>query len=128
MHKIPVSTHLLHLNNSAYESIITNIRSLHLNVSVRLHNHHSLISSHENWIVVGSWRNLNLTLTLTAEQNIWIFQYLDKNCTEQKSRNLEVSIIFLLAQNSIKRSDTLQDVNASRKSEVFEMNIVELIR
>ena len=58
-------------NNSAYESIITNIRSLHLNeFGVRMHNYHSLVPSHEKRIVIDSLRNLNLTLILTAEQNI----------------------------------------------------------
>ena len=44
---------------------------------------HSLVSSHENWIVVGSLRNLILKHIVTAEQNIWIFQY-HKNRTERK--------------------------------------------
>ena len=43
------NTHSLHLNNSAYESIITNIRSLHFNeFGVRMQNYHSLVPSHEN--------------------------------------------------------------------------------
>ena len=47
-------------------------------------NYHSLVPSHENWIVVGSLRNLILTLIVTAEQSIWIIQYRVKNCTEKK--------------------------------------------
>ena len=55
------STHSLHLNNSAYESIITNILSVHLNdVSERKNNYHSLVPLHEKRIVVGSLRNLYL--------------------------------------------------------------------
>ena len=76
-----INTRSLYLNNSnAYESIFTNFRSLHLNeFGVRMHNYHSLVPSHEKRIVVGSLRNLYLTLILTAEQNIWSFQYHDKN-------------------------------------------------
>ena len=61
-----IDTHSLHLNNSAYESIITNIRSLHLNdVSVRM------IITTRSFHRMGielSTANLNLTLILTAEQ------------------------------------------------------------
>ena len=80
-----INTRSRHLNNSAYESIFTNIRSLNLNeFGVRMHNYHSLVSPHEKRIVVGSLRYLNLTLIPTAEQNIRIFQDHDKNFTEKK--------------------------------------------
>ena len=50
---------------------IINTRLLHLNeFGVRKHKYHSLVPSHGKRIVVDSLRNLNLTLTLTAEQNI----------------------------------------------------------
>ena len=49
-----------------------------------MHNYHSLVPSHENWNVVGSLRNLILTLIVTAEKNIWIIQYYAKNFTEKK--------------------------------------------
>ena len=46
-----------------------NTRSLHLNeFGVRIHKYHTLVPSHEKQIVVGSLRNLILTLTVTAEQ------------------------------------------------------------
>ena len=47
-------------------------------------NYHSLVPSHEICIVVDNLRNLILTLIVTAEQNIWTFQYHDKNCTEKE--------------------------------------------
>ena len=66
-----INTRSLHFNNSAYESIIKHICSLHLNeFGVRRHNYHSLVSSHERQIAVGNLRNLNLPLVVTAEQNI----------------------------------------------------------
>ena len=80
------NTHSHRLNKLAYESIITNNRSLHLNdVSVRMHNYHSLIPPLERWIVVDSLKTLILTILVTAEQNIWFFQYREKNFSEQKN-------------------------------------------
>ena len=48
-----------------------------------MHNYHWLVPSHENSIVDGSFRNLILTLIVTAEQNIWIIQYHAKNFFEK---------------------------------------------
>ena len=48
-----------------------------------MRNYHSLDPSHEKRIVVGILININLSLILTAEQNIWIFQYHGKNFTEK---------------------------------------------
>ena len=56
-------------------------------VDLRMHNSHSLVPSHEKRIVVGSLRNLNPPLILTAEQKNLDFSVgtrYHKNCTEKK--------------------------------------------
>ena len=63
-----------------------------------MHNYHSLVPSHENQIVVGSWRNLIPTLIVTAEQNIWIIQYHTKNFTENKLTSLGFNNIPAIAE------------------------------
>ena len=68
-----------------------------------MHNYHSVVPSHEKRIVVGSLRNLNLTLMFTAEQKIWTFQYHDKKFTKT-SRDRPKSAPYPRLKNSKKTS------------------------
>ena len=63
-----------------------------------MHNYHTLVPSHEKRIVVGSLRNFILTLILTAEVNIWIVQYHDKNFTEKKLKSWDFNNIPAIAE------------------------------
>ena len=75
-------------------------------LGVRMHNYHSLTSSHENWIVVGSLRNLNLTLIFTAEQNIKLFsRYSDNKHTRLKKLLFPVSTLLRLRTKIIRAND-----------------------
>ena len=59
-----------------------------------MQNYHSLVPSHEKLI---------FTLTVTAEQNIWMFQYRDENFTEKKLTSWCFNNIPAIAKILIKR-------------------------
>ena len=81
-----------------------------------MHNYHSLVQSHEKRIVVGSLINLNLTLRLTAEQNLNFSvgtRLTNKSRAEKKLHNSDFCIISSIAEIRI-----IEIKNRSNQSDI----------